>query len=308
MCNVGLVEDCKVIGISFHRRKQLQASEPGSGADAATQQHSSASGGPVDPVMAVWANSADQNPSAAPSRATTATGVEDGTSEDSDSESEYTGPQVEPLLSPVLRHWCSSFTCEASMSSCIALRTWLLLCRGGISCAWCSRGCLKRTSGSAQPALSSTILWTAALANGSYQSRHLRDYLRHSVWVVSTDCMLTNLQSQGWVANSWPDEGMELHHLQVSLIYVYTAARLRYEAALARRWRKGDKIEMFWADAGAGGRGQLWEGTFVGMVKRSPDDPARNSPWAAITVRWTETGGTDNVSMWEISSPQGMYR
>ena len=72
---------------------------------------------------------------------------------------------------------------------------------------------------------------------------------------------------------------------------------------MERRWRRGDRIQMYWADQASSGRGQWWLGTVVGYVKRRPDDVFRDSPWAAVTIRWRDTNSSDNISPWELSPP-----
>lgn len=65
---------------------------------------------------------------------------------------------------------------------------------------------------------------------------------------------------------------------------------------------------MYWADQASSGRGQWWEGTVLGYVKRALDDPFRDSPWAAVIIRWSETDSKDNISPWELSQPEDGFR
>ena len=71
--------------------------------------------------------------------------------------------------------------------------------------------------------------------------------------------------------------------------------RSRYEVAVQRGWKPGDRFRTFYQDEGA-----WYEGT---LVERKPQDPARfaDSPWNCFRVTWDDPEQpSDSFSPWEL--------
>ena len=66
--------------------------------------------------------------------------------------------------------------------------------------------------------------------------------------------------------------------------------RARYEDAVRRNWRRGDRFRMFWDAPETPGLGMWWHGCVRGRVQRERWHPLRSSPWEALRVRWDRSG------------------